>query len=110
LADTEKDLFSAAGQSMSVCAGCQKRISNHYITALDKVWHPKCFRCKSCNKTIAQKAFLTFHDKPFHEGCLNVPVAVRQYPAATLIMTRLLGTPAATENSFQSFVRCAEIL
>jgi paxillin len=32
------------------CRGCQRAITNNYITALNTQWHPECFVCQDCKQ------------------------------------------------------------
>jgi len=41
------------------CAACQGPILDKCVSALDKTWHPECFRCASCGNQ--------FGDEGFHE-------------------------------------------
>uniref|UniRef100_A0A2N9FS80 LIM zinc-binding domain-containing protein n=1 Tax=Fagus sylvatica TaxID=28930 RepID=A0A2N9FS80_FAGSY len=36
-----------------ICAGCNTEIFNgRYLSCMDAVWHPECFRCQACNLPI----------------------------------------------------------
>ena len=56
---------------MSKCKQCGKRISGRYISATGNNWHPHCFCCHHCKKTITNDHFLVFADNIYHKGCLK---------------------------------------
>ena len=35
------------------CGGCEKPITENYISSLDKQWHPSCFVCSECGETFS---------------------------------------------------------
>jgi len=47
------------GQFAPKCGGCNLPITENYISALNKQWHPGCFVCKECQEP--------FHDGSFYE-------------------------------------------
>ncbi len=53
------------------CAGCEKPIEGHYITALDKKWHAEHLVCSHCQKPLAGGRFAEREGQPYHEHCLH---------------------------------------
>ncbi|MCJ7624538.1 MAG: protein DA1 [Anaerolineaceae bacterium] len=56
---------------MLKCSNCKKPIQDHYIDALDGVWHPNCFRCAACNGAISGDGFIEKNGKPLHQECYH---------------------------------------
>jgi hypothetical protein len=61
--------------SIPVCAGCEKLIFNEYIQALDRFWHPECFRCSACGEAI-KSDFNTRRGKIYHSECYQKKFAI----------------------------------
>jgi len=53
------------------CAGCVKPITDGKpVEALDKKWHPQCFKCASCNAGFPDGSFVEGSDgKPYCNKC-----------------------------------------
>lgn len=51
------------------CAGCRRALSGQYLKALNKGWHPACFRCAGCKKPIGYDAFSINQGHPYHSRC-----------------------------------------
>jgi len=49
------------------CRGCDKPITNKFITALSTHWHPECFICQACRKSFDGGAFFEHEGSPFCE-------------------------------------------
>lgn len=62
---------------MPTCHGCRQAISGHYITALDRSWHPTCFRCAGCGRSIEDKRFQARDNQPYHENCYHARFSPR---------------------------------
>lgn len=62
---------------MTTCHGCRKPISGQYITALDRSWHPACFRCAGCGRAIGDERFFTQNDQPYHANCYHTRFSPR---------------------------------
>lgn len=58
---------------MATCSGCKKRITGNFVTALDKSWHPQCFKCRGCKKALKDGSFIEFGGWAFHPKCLKCP-------------------------------------
>ena len=56
---------------MPTCAGCHRRITGSYITALGRSWHQRCFVCAGCGQSIAQQRFLEHQGEPYHANCYH---------------------------------------
>jgi len=53
-----------------ICAGCQNPIGHgRFLSCMDSVWHPQCFRCFACNKPISEYEFAMHDDQPYHKSC-----------------------------------------
>ncbi|XP_063707198.1 transforming growth factor beta-1-induced transcript 1 protein-like isoform X1 [Culicoides brevitarsis] len=53
------------------CAGCKAPIMKSAITALQAKWHPDCFKCKKCKKTIDDESFYVEGSKPVCAKCIE---------------------------------------
>lgn len=52
------------------CAGCKNPIGHgRFLSCMDAVWHPQCFRCFACNKPISEYEFAMHEDQPYHKSC-----------------------------------------
>uniref|UniRef100_A0A0D9Y137 LIM zinc-binding domain-containing protein n=2 Tax=Leersia perrieri TaxID=77586 RepID=A0A0D9Y137_9ORYZ len=61
-------LFPSSGSR--TCAGCNNRIGHgRFLSCMDSVWHPQCFRCFACNKPISEYEFAMHEDQPYHKSC-----------------------------------------
>jgi len=49
------------------CGGCNTPITENYISALNKQWHPNCFVCKECNQPFHDGAFFEHEGFPYCE-------------------------------------------
>ena len=48
------------------CSGCRKRIvDGKFLKALQREWHPACFRCAVCKDNLSGKAFHEKAGKPY---------------------------------------------
>ena len=56
---------------MPTCHGCHRPITGQYVTALDRSWHPDCFRCAGCGRAIGQENFHTQDRRPYHAACYH---------------------------------------
>ncbi|KAF3438847.1 hypothetical protein FNV43_RR17122 [Rhamnella rubrinervis] len=53
-----------------VCAGCKSEIGHgRFLSCMDAVWHPQCFRCHSCNLPITDYEFSMSGNRPYHKSC-----------------------------------------
>ncbi|GMY11614.1 protein DA1-related 1-like [Fagus crenata] len=53
-----------------ICAGCNTEIFNgRYLSCMDAVWHPECFRCQACNLPINDHEFSMSGKRPYHKSC-----------------------------------------
>eukprot|EP00882_Tetradesmus_deserticola_P008575 GHRQ01009043.1.p1 GENE.GHRQ01009043.1~~GHRQ01009043.1.p1 ORF type:complete len:380 (+),score=110.79 GHRQ01009043.1:620-1759(+) len=74
-------LLDSAVQKMAAdtgtqCGGCGKWLgmTSGYVRALDRQWHPQCFRCAGCHQPLTldggANTFAVGHDQlPYHEAC-----------------------------------------
>lgn len=52
------------------CAGCKAGIGHgRYLSCMDAVWHPECFRCHACDLPITDYEFSVSGNHPFHKSC-----------------------------------------
>ncbi|KAH7726693.1 Protein Y1A5A.1 [Aphelenchoides avenae] len=51
------------------CAGCHETLVDTCLLALDKHWHPQCFRCNGCSKPLANGEYYLVDDKPYDLDC-----------------------------------------
>jgi len=53
------------------CGGCEERIKDgSVVKALNRRWHPECFKCGGCGKGISG-SFLTKEGMPYCKPCYN---------------------------------------
>eukprot|EP01006_Ploeotia_vitrea_P013435 TRINITY_DN3516_c0_g1_i1.p1 TRINITY_DN3516_c0_g1~~TRINITY_DN3516_c0_g1_i1.p1 ORF type:complete len:464 (-),score=3.58 TRINITY_DN3516_c0_g1_i1:112-1503(-) len=52
-----------------VCSLCNSPITGTVTTALDRKWHPECFRCGYCQMPILTTQFSSRNNTPFHLHC-----------------------------------------
>ncbi|WVR09101.1 hypothetical protein IAU60_006163 [Kwoniella sp. DSM 27419] len=55
------------------CGQCGNVVHGQFVRAMGKVYHLNCFRCKDCNKVVAQKFF------PVEDGDGMYPLCERDY-------------------------------
>ncbi|XP_067140389.1 paxillin-like isoform X2 [Centruroides vittatus] len=49
------------------CGGCKGPITENYISALDKSWHPDCFKCRECHAPFEKGSFYDHEGEPYCE-------------------------------------------
>ncbi|WVN87796.1 uncharacterized protein L203_102991 [Cryptococcus depauperatus CBS 7841] len=59
--------------SSTMCGQCGQAVHGQFVRAMGKVYHLNCFRCKDCNKVVAQKFF------PVEDGDGMYPLCERDY-------------------------------
>lgn len=53
-----------------ICGGCNTEIGRgRFLSCMDAVWHPECFRCHACNLPITDYEFSTSGNRPYHKSC-----------------------------------------
>ncbi|XP_062102315.1 protein DA1-related 1-like [Humulus lupulus] len=53
-----------------ICAGCNAEIGNgRYLSCMNGVWHPECFRCHACNQPITDHEYSMSNNHPYHKSC-----------------------------------------
>ncbi|EYU32810.1 hypothetical protein MIMGU_mgv1a005400mg [Erythranthe guttata] len=53
-----------------VCGGCNTEIGNgRFLSCMNAVWHPECFRCRGCNQSISDYEFSVSGGHPYHKTC-----------------------------------------
>ncbi|CAL1408861.1 unnamed protein product [Linum trigynum] len=53
-----------------ICAGCNDEIGHgRFLSCMDAVWHPECFRCHACNQAITDYEFSMSGNRPYHKSC-----------------------------------------
>ncbi|KAG6767991.1 protein DA1-related 1 [Populus alba] len=56
--------------SYRICAGCNTEIGQgRFLSCLDSVWHPDCFRCDACNLPISDYEFSMSGNRHYHKSC-----------------------------------------
>nr|MDO8112200.1 protein DA1 [Candidatus Sigynarchaeota archaeon] len=48
-----------------VCARCKQALGGSYITAMNRSWHPQCFTCARCGKSLSDVVFIEKDDQPY---------------------------------------------
>jgi len=51
------------------CHVCHQPLKETTVTALGREWHPNCFACERCNKTIGVGSFYSHHGRPVCHSC-----------------------------------------
>ncbi|XP_072979805.1 protein DA1-like [Typha angustifolia] len=60
-------LFSSG---FRICAGCNTEIGHgRFLSCMEAVWHPECFRCHACNQPISDYEFSMSGNYPYHKSC-----------------------------------------
>ncbi|GAA0151379.1 actin or actin-binding cytoskeletal protein [Lithospermum erythrorhizon] len=53
-----------------ICAGCHADIGHgRFLSCMDTVWHPECFRCHVCDLPISDYEFSMSENRPYHKSC-----------------------------------------
>ncbi|KAJ7520045.1 hypothetical protein O6H91_20G064900 [Diphasiastrum complanatum] len=69
---TDRLPSSSSGSSLGLhrCAGCNKEIGpGRFLSCMDVMWHPQCFRCHACNQPISGSEFAVSGNEPYHKDC-----------------------------------------
>ncbi|XP_066360238.1 protein DA1-related 1-like isoform X1 [Miscanthus floridulus] len=62
------NIFPTSG--LRVCAGCKSPIGRgRFLSCMDSVWHPECFRCYACDKPISEYEFAVHENHAYHRPC-----------------------------------------
>ncbi|EFA84630.1 LIM-type zinc finger-containing protein [Heterostelium album PN500] len=61
---------SGSGPSNNNCGSCNKPVVGQGVEALDKKWHPACFKCSDCKKTLGDE-FFEVGNKALCDPCYN---------------------------------------
>ncbi|NXP05451.1 LPXN protein, partial [Thinocorus orbignyianus] len=49
------------------CQGCERPVTDNYLSALQGVWHPECFVCAECLSSFASGSFFELDGRPYCE-------------------------------------------
>ncbi|XP_026706260.1 leupaxin [Athene cunicularia] len=49
------------------CQGCERPVTDNYLSALQGVWHPECFVCAECLSGFASGSFFELEGRPYCE-------------------------------------------
>ncbi|NXK14504.1 LPXN protein, partial [Herpetotheres cachinnans] len=49
------------------CQGCERPVTDNYLSALHGVWHPECFVCAECLNGFAGGSFFELEGRPYCE-------------------------------------------
>uniref|UniRef100_A0A493TRG1 Leupaxin n=2 Tax=Anas platyrhynchos TaxID=8839 RepID=A0A493TRG1_ANAPP len=49
------------------CQGCERPLTDNYLSALQGVWHPECFVCADCLTGFASGSFFELEGRPYCE-------------------------------------------
>jgi len=55
-------------QFMEACAGCGQPLVGSVVKAMNKTWHPQCFKCASCGVSVS-KSFVNKDGRPYCTNC-----------------------------------------
>ncbi|XP_077981946.1 paxillin homolog 1-like [Glandiceps talaboti] len=68
-----QDLFHGGKEVKAVaddiCYGCDQKIASKWTEALGHNWHPECFVCTKCRKTLTGEKFYNVEGKPICTTC-----------------------------------------
>lgn len=78
------------------CAGCGKPISGTAVVALESAWHPGCFRCTGCGRSIGQGPFRVHEAVPYHEECYHRRFSPRCFSCGTPVTRRAVNALGKT--------------
>jgi len=71
--DTESSSSSGGELKAGLCHGCGKQIEGRIVTAMDRQWHPDCFKCAGCGSLFASGggggSFMIKDDRPYCNKC-----------------------------------------
>ncbi|WP_211829960.1 protein DA1 [Kistimonas asteriae] len=59
----------SAQENSNLCCKCQSPLDSQWINALDRNWHPECFRCFKCDELIGANRSVELESKPWCEPC-----------------------------------------
>ncbi|XP_074005654.1 leupaxin [Numenius arquata] len=49
------------------CQGCERPVTDNYLSALQGVWHPECFVCAECLSSFSSGSFFELEGRPYCE-------------------------------------------
>ncbi|XP_014796138.1 PREDICTED: leupaxin [Calidris pugnax] len=49
------------------CQGCERPVTDDYLSALQGVWHPECFVCAECLSSFSSGSFFELEGRPYCE-------------------------------------------
>ncbi|XP_052667791.1 leupaxin isoform X2 [Harpia harpyja] len=49
------------------CQGCDRPVTDNYLSALQGVWHPECFVCTECLSSFTRGSFFELQGRPYCE-------------------------------------------
>ncbi|XP_065611148.1 leupaxin isoform X3 [Cyrtonyx montezumae] len=49
------------------CQGCERPLTDNYLSALQGVWHPECFVCADCLSSFTTGSFFELEGRPYCE-------------------------------------------
>ena len=80
---------------MPICVKCNKGISGRALIALDKNYHPSCFTCQRCSKSLSS-AFSPINGAPHCSDCARAIISATRRPTGNA------SNPPAHSSSSQS--------
>jgi len=60
----------AGGTAGGFCAGCGKKLSGKFLSAMGQKWHAECFVCVSCKKQF-QGGYAEKNGEPYCATCIQ---------------------------------------
>lgn len=61
------------------CGKCNAEVEERSINALGKVYHPGCFSCSLCNRSLANQQYTAWKNNPICQDCFKkLPRHIRQ--------------------------------
>ncbi|NXX40597.1 LPXN protein, partial [Tricholaema leucomelas] len=49
------------------CRGCERPVTDNYLSAMQGAWHPECFVCAECLSSFASSSFFELEGRPYCE-------------------------------------------
>lgn len=63
----------------NICGKCGAEVEERAINALGKVYHPGCFSCALCNRSLANQPYTAWKNEPICRECFKkLPKHIRQ--------------------------------
>ncbi|XP_048130694.1 protein DA1 isoform X3 [Rhodamnia argentea] len=90
-----------------ICAGCNTEIGHgRFLSCMNAVWHPECFRCHACTLPISEYEFSLSGNYPYHKSCYKEHYHPKCDVCSHFIPTNLAGLIEYRAHPFWSQKYC----